>query len=340
MIVPLPGATRIETARSAARAGALALDAEAVAALRAHWLGEAAPAPARQGEVVVIAGMPAASKSTRAADFVARGYLRLNRDERGGTSRELARELDRAVASGADRVVLDNTYPTRASRAPIVAPARRHGLPARCLVMTTSLEQAQANAVTRMLDQFGRFLEPAELGRAAIAPNAQFRYRRAYELPRADEGFAAIEEVACPRAPTSGRAAVIVELDDLVWRGRPRTPAAIELIAGAAERLAAWGADGLAVAATTWQPEPVDAAALDARLCKLLGFALPIARCRHAAGPSCAGAASRSPASRSCSRAHTAWTSRSARTSGAALRIAASPCVRACATSRGCRDRS
>ena len=41
-------------------------------------------------------GIPGAGKSRVADDYVARGYLRLNRDERGGSLREIA------VALGAD----------------------------------------------------------------------------------------------------------------------------------------------------------------------------------------------------------------------------------------------
>jgi hypothetical protein len=49
-----------------------------------------------------------------AEEYVARGYVRLNRDERGGSLRELADALDEELSSGVRRVVLDNTYLTRA----------------------------------------------------------------------------------------------------------------------------------------------------------------------------------------------------------------------------------
>ena len=293
VIVPLPGATRVETARSAARAAALALEPAALAELTARFTGEPdapARAPSGQpGEVVVIVGMPAAGKTTLAIDYAARGYLRLNRDERGGSLADLARELRRALAAGVTRVVLDNTYPSRASRAPVIAAARRHGIATRCVVLATPLEQAQANAVARMLEEHGRLLEPAELGRAgAIGPSAQFRYRRAFEPPSADEGFGAVDEVAfAPRAASPGavvRAALIVELDGLVWRGRPRAVGDVALAPGAAERLAAWSAAGYVVTATAWQPAPFDPA-IDVRLCDLLGQPISVARCTHPAGP-------------------------------------------------------
>lgn len=284
-IVPLPGATRVETARSAARP--LELDDAARAALAARFLevGSASVAvSAREGEVVLVTGMPGAGKSTLAEDYVARGYLRLNRDERGGTLLDLARALDDALASGADRVVLDNTYPSRASRAPVIELAHRHGLAARCVVLATPLERAQANAVMRMLGQHGRLLEPAELARAGnLGPGAQFRWRREAEAPRADEGFDAIDEVAfVPRPSPPGRPALLVELDNLVWRGRPSSPDRVELRPGAREALAAWSATHV-IAATTWLPGATRAQ-LDALVARL-DLPLVAAHCAHPAGP-------------------------------------------------------
>jgi aryl-alcohol dehydrogenase-like predicted oxidoreductase/predicted kinase len=288
--VPIPGATRIETAISAARAAAITLDDDAIAALDARFLavGEAAPRAGSSvaAEVAIVMGMPAAGKSTLAADYVARGYLRLNRDDRGGSLLDLARALDRELAGGAARVVLDNTYATRATRAPVVEIARRHGAAVRCVVVATPIEEAQAYAVTRMLDRHGRLLEPDELARdpREVAPSAQFRWRRAYEPPGDDEGFDAIEEVRPVRVAGGGtRAALIVELDDVVWVGRPQTPAAIELRDGARDALGAWKAGVLA--GTTWQPGGIDVPAMQARLADLLGMPIAIACCAHAAGP-------------------------------------------------------
>jgi aryl-alcohol dehydrogenase-like predicted oxidoreductase/predicted kinase len=312
MIVPIPGATRVETAVSAARAATLALDDEARAVLATRFLavdGSAAPAtrvpgvsgsaaPATptasasdEASVVVILGMPASGKSTLAAEYAARGYLRLNRDDERGTLLELARRLDRELAGGARRVVIDNTYPSRASRAPVIEVARRHGVAVRCVVLATSLEDAQANAVARILARHGRLLMPGrgtdnELARAGeIDPRAQFRFRRDYEPPRNDEGFAAIEQALFVRAAArGGRPALIVELDDIVWQGRPSTPDAIELRAGARDALVAWSRSH-ALAATTWQPGLASIAELQARLEELLGVTLPVMHCAHPAGP-------------------------------------------------------
>ena len=116
----------------------------------------------------------------RRARTSARGYVRLNRDERGGSLRELADALDEALASGARRVVLDNTYLTRAARSYVIDAAGRHGVAARCVWLDTPLAQAQVNLVERLLERFGSLADArrAAGARAARAGPARCRPRR------------------------------------------------------------------------------------------------------------------------------------------------------------------
>jgi aryl-alcohol dehydrogenase-like predicted oxidoreductase len=209
-VVAIPGARRPETARSAASAASLELgdDDRAILGLRR-------PAPrkrraaASDGEVVVVMGIPGAGKSRVAEEYVARGYLRLNRDERGGTLRGLAEALDEGLAGGARRVVLDNTYLTRASRSYVLETAGRHGVAARCIWLDTPLAQAQVNLVERLLERFGSLPTPGELRLAAksepgvLAPTSQMRALRELEPPAADEGWAGVEQIAFQRAPAA-----------------------------------------------------------------------------------------------------------------------------------------
>ena len=151
-------------------------------------------------------GPPGAGKSRFAEDYVARGYLRLNRDARGGTLRELADALDEALRTRAREVVLDNTYLTRASRSYVVETSARYGVAARCIWLDTPLAQAQVNMVERLLDRFGDLPEPEELRKAArsepglLAPTQQMRAFRELEPPTDDEGFASVERVPFERA--------------------------------------------------------------------------------------------------------------------------------------------
>ena len=74
-------------------------------------------------------GIPGAGKSRVAEDYVARGYARLNRDERGGTLRELMGPLEEELAS----LSRTSCSTTRISHAPRAAtsstPRHATGLP-------------------------------------------------------------------------------------------------------------------------------------------------------------------------------------------------------------------
>ena len=219
-VVAIPGARHPETIRSAARAAALALTDADRAALRAA--PRAAPARAARdrgdGDVVMVMGIPGAGKTRLAQDFVARGYERLNRDERGGSLRDVARALDARLSDGVRRIVLDNTYLTRAVRSDVIETAARHAMAIRCLWLRTPLAQAQANLVTRLIALHGALPTPEELRVLArstegvMAPTSQMRTVRELEPPGLDEGFAGVEEVTFTRAaaPVPGAIGVLV----------------------------------------------------------------------------------------------------------------------------------
>jgi len=160
--------------------------------------------------VVVVMGIPGAGKSRVAEGYAGRGYLRLNRDVRGGSLRDLAEALDEALSAGARRVVLDNTYLTRAARSHVIERAARHGAAVRCIWLSTPLPQAQVNLVERLLARLGVLPTPEELRALArrepgmLSPTSQMRTLRELEPPSAGEGFAAVEEVAFERTPPSG----------------------------------------------------------------------------------------------------------------------------------------
>jgi aryl-alcohol dehydrogenase-like predicted oxidoreductase len=216
-VVAIPGARRPETARSAAHAATMELDADEQSIL-ARELGTLRPArmqtPRSSGadEVILLMGIPGAGKGRLAEEYVARGYLRLNRDERGGSLRDLAGELDDKLSSGVQRIVLDNTYLTRAARSHVVETAARHGVAARCIWVDTPLAQAQVNVVERLLERLGALPSPDELRALArrepglLAPTSQMRALRELEPPSSDEGFAVVEQVPFSRTPEPGRA--------------------------------------------------------------------------------------------------------------------------------------
>lgn len=156
-LVPIPGATRIETASSLARTLAIELDDEDRVALDERFSGRLlrVPRAARRpsddagGDVVIVMGMPGAGKTAVARALEAKGYERLNRDAVGGSLAELASRLDELLVAGRRRIVLDNTYPTRKSRNEVIETAWQRGVPARCIGLTTDVPNAQINTLVR-----------------------------------------------------------------------------------------------------------------------------------------------------------------------------------------------
>jgi aryl-alcohol dehydrogenase-like predicted oxidoreductase/predicted kinase len=210
-VVAIPGARRPATARSAASAPTLGLDyGERTGLEVAFGTLRRAPTetarPLDDAEVVLVMGIPGAGKSRVAEDYVARGYVRLNRDERGGSLRDLVDALEKEVASGVRRVMLDSTYLTRAARSYVIEAAGRQGLAARCIWLDTPLAQAQVNLVERLLDRFGSLPTPEELralarrGHGVLAPTSQMRALRELEPPSTDEGWARVEQVPFARS--------------------------------------------------------------------------------------------------------------------------------------------
>jgi aryl-alcohol dehydrogenase-like predicted oxidoreductase/predicted kinase len=194
-IVPVAGATRPETVRDCLRA------------LTIHVEHEDAETSATGAEVVLIMGLQGSGKSTRVEEWALRGYERLNRDARGGTLRGLHMALGELLARGARKVVLDNTYTTRASRYDAITTARAHGASVHGVWIEASVEDAQVNVIERMLAAHGRLLEPREMARlrdpSALPPTALLRMVRELERPERDEGFTTLDTVAFTRTPST-----------------------------------------------------------------------------------------------------------------------------------------
>ncbi|MBI4821439.1 MAG: HAD-IIIA family hydrolase [Deltaproteobacteria bacterium] len=225
-LIPLFGATRIESIDSSIQALSLQLDdedralrakisfeptAEALELIRPHEVpsdlrplhpGEV---PGTDPEVVVVMGIQGAGKSTRVKAYEDAGYARLNRDLIGGKLEDLIPELDRLLSEGQRRIVLDNTYPSWVSRWRVIRAAHGHRVPVRCVHLATPIDDALVNVVSRMLDRYDRLLGPEELAELARAdpnlppPAAMDNYAASFEEPDESEGFSAIETVAFER---------------------------------------------------------------------------------------------------------------------------------------------
>jgi len=305
-VVPLPGATRMDTAKALGRALALVLDGADREALDAAFTGRllrvpraARRPPELRGSVVVVMGMPGAGKSVAARAFTADGYARLNRDESGGTLRDLSLRLGALLGAEERRVVLDNTYPTRRARNEVIETAWQSGAAATCVWVKASLADAQINAIVRMIEAHGSLPSPAEIRERQrrdpryLLPDAQFRYERMLEPPSTDEGFESVEMRDVTRAAdTAAQRALILDFDDLLAAAAPvLDPEAIDVAPDRSEALRRARQQGWLLFVHAWRPHveraqttPEHVASCLRRISELLGGA-DTAYCPHEAGP-------------------------------------------------------
>jgi hypothetical protein len=233
----------------------------------------------------LIMGLPAAGKSSLARTFVDQGYSRINRDDQGGSLRGLLPSVHRLCEAGRSRIVLDNTYVSRKSRAALIQAAAGVGLPVRCIWLATTVEDAQVNAAWRMVSRFGRLLGPDEMKRtvkrdvSAFPPSVQFRYKRDLEPPELAEGFSRVDIVPFERRREEAykNRALIVWCDGGVPRG---------------DVLRRYASDGWRVLGLGWQPgiadKNVSHGEVEAgyrRVREGLGLEMDILYCPHGGGP-------------------------------------------------------
>jgi aryl-alcohol dehydrogenase-like predicted oxidoreductase/histidinol phosphatase-like enzyme/predicted kinase len=314
LLVPIPGPSRPDHVASLARARELQLtDADRARLDERFPAGQRLrvpqarrqPVAGADGEVVLVMGLPGAGKSTLAQDLVRRGYARLNRDEAGGRLAGLLPALERLVASGSRRIVLDNTYLSRKSRGAVIERAWRLGVPVRCLWLRTELADAQLNAAWRIVERHGRLLDPDELRAAAktdpgaFAPRVQYRCDRELEPPLTEEGFARVDVVPFERRrdPSFTGRALLLWYDGVLRRSRsgartPASPEDVELLPGRPETLRRYRDEGWRLLGLSWHPElgaggasAELVAACFARTHALLGIDLEVLHCPHPAGP-------------------------------------------------------
>ncbi len=256
-------------------------------------------------EIVLVMGYPASGKSTWAeAHF--KTHRRVNRDSLGDkTLDDLVPIAERALGEGAS-VVLDNTYATRASRASVLALAKRLGVPARCVWLDASIEDAQYNAVERLVRKHGGLPSPDEIKKLSrkdpntFGPSVLFRHRKTFEEPTAAEGFASIEKVRFTRsAQPAGytQKAVLLDYDGTLRRTKsggkyPLAPDDVEVLPGRVEALRRYLSQGYKLLGVSNQSAVSKgeltgeaARACFARTNELLGVDIEVAFCPHEPAP-------------------------------------------------------
>ena len=198
-------------------------------------------------EVVIIMGYPGCGKTTLVEELP--GYTRLNRDTTGKSLDQLVFLLDAALSKPQAQVVMDNTYATRKSRAPVIACCKKHKVPIRCIFLNASIEDAQYNVCQRMVERYSHVLMPDDIAASGdpnmFPPAVLFKYRKELEMPEKKEGFDSVEVTPFVRRPqpaTFIHSAVIYDYDDTLRRTKsgakwPESPDDIEILPGRKEKL-------------------------------------------------------------------------------------------------------
>ena len=165
-------------------------------------------------QIIITIGYPGSGKTEWAFEYTQKGYQRLNRDTLGGTLDSVAEILFDFLDNGTTNLILDNTYGTVASRSKVLKYAAQFGIKVKCLWLKTSIEDAQRNVCTRMMQLRGKILTPDEIKKDKnsniFPPAVLFKYRKLFESPTLAEGFESIEEVEFIRRPTGYNGQAII----------------------------------------------------------------------------------------------------------------------------------
>ena len=327
-VIPLVGATKQSSLLSSIGATKLCLDISDRTALSIKYSFEADPdaaasvqpatkpatlstlapdqGPGATPEIVLLMGIQGAGKTELVQSYVDAGYMRLNRDVIGGKVDDLTGLLQQLVADGQNRVVLDNTYATRISRASVVRVAHSAGIPVRCRFLETSIDDARINIVHRILDRYDRLLGPVEMKELTKQdsnlppPIALQRWQDSLESPHWDEGFSAIDRIPfrrrAPHAHT--QKGLLLDVDGTIRTTRsgeiyPRTADDVVILPNRRETLLRWIENGYSLffvsnqsGVSSGKLSQSDAEGAFQRTVELLG--LPIAEvifCPHPAFP-------------------------------------------------------
>lgn len=169
-------------------------------------------------QVKMVVGYPASGKSTVTKELTKKGAVTLNRDTEGGTIAALLPKMEKLLKDGKD-VVLDNLFATAEIRKPFIDLAKQHGADISCVLMGTSIEDAQFNVVQRAIGLIGKFPTPEAIKAAkhtnVFPPLVLFKYKKEFQKPDVSEGFSKVETVKFVRKenPEFTNKAVIVDYD-------------------------------------------------------------------------------------------------------------------------------
>lgn len=157
-----------------------------------------------KGHIIVVMGLPASGKTTYTRQFEAQGYIRLNRDEIGGSLDSLVHHLDTKYHNeGITQFVMDNTYATMESRKKVILWARANEFTIDCHWLDIDIGAALYNAAKRMINYYNKLLMPSEIkiikDSKIYPPVAIYTIRKKFQVPTSQEGFHNVKRIPFER---------------------------------------------------------------------------------------------------------------------------------------------
>ncbi len=254
-------------------------------------------------ELIIMCALPGAGKSTLVEKYKTKGYTVLSRDVEGGDTSKLVKELYYLIDSGHSKIILDNTATTKESRKQFVDVGKQAGFKVICLHLTTSMEDAQVNTVTRMIRRHGKLFRTAEDYKSCKDPNAfppaaLFSAKKHFEKPEVSEGFNDIITEKFVRIHNGyTNKAVILDYDGTLRRTKsgniyPKHPDDVTVLQNHKERLLEYLAKGYILLGASNQSgigkgdlTEAQAVACFERTNELLGLKIDYTFCPHKVPP-------------------------------------------------------
>lgn len=259
-------------------------------------------------QIVLITGYPAAGKSSLIKQYQAIGYTNFSRDLLGNASSEtMHAALESNIKTNSlneTLIVVDNTYPTVESRKLVVDIAKKYGFEIVCVHLNTSLEDAQQNAVGRMIQKYGKLLSPEEIKLSkdpnCFPPAPMYKYKKEFQKPTTSEGFDKVEVVPFIRKAYPAEyknKAIIVDYDGTLRETIsgakfPVDPSDIRILPNRKETLQRYINEGYLVLGVSNQSGIAKGALTDAmakecfkKTNELLGIDIDVKYCSHSVPP-------------------------------------------------------
>lgn len=145
-------------------------------------------------ELIIMTGFPASGKTTFVKQYADNGSFSISRDVEGGSLKDMEPLLQLAIDSGKNSIIMDGTYLQKESRKTVVEIGKRNGYKVISFYVSTSFEDSQFNAVSRMIKRHGKLFRTSDDYKSSNDPNAfppaaLYKAKKMLEKPTIDEGF-------------------------------------------------------------------------------------------------------------------------------------------------------